>query len=219
MVRFYRNHWYHIGGACFVALAFGMGLWGGNIPQIQKILICSFMALLVHQFEEYAVPGGFPAVYNLALCRERANPDRYPLNAKTSLVVNVLLGYPFYLSAALLPGAVWLGLAQVLFGMAQIGVHGVLMNLRLRRPYNPGLASVLLLHYPIGIYYIWYVTSHGLARPLDFALGIAAASLAGSLLIALPIRVLRDRSSRYPFSEEEMLRFQVEEKLREKDIW
>jgi hypothetical protein len=218
-VRYYREHWYHFGGALFVALAFGMGLWGGGVPVVQRLLILSFMALLIHQFEEYALPGGFPAAYNMALCGERALPDRYPLNAQTSLVVNVFLGYPFYLAAVLLPGVIWLGLAQMLFGMAQIGVHGVLMNAKLRRGYNPGMASVVLLHFPIGILYIQAVTSQNLARPADFFIGIAATALAGLLVVALPIRALKNRDARHPFAPEEMRRFHVEDKLREKGLW
>jgi hypothetical protein len=218
-MRYYRNHWYHFGGALFALLAIGVGLWGGGMPEIQRILLVSFMALLAHQFEEYALPGGFPAAYNMALCGERGRPDRYPLNTLTSLVVNVPLGYAFYLAAVLLPGVIWLGLAQVLFGMAQIGVHGVLINRKLRRPYNPGMASVLLLHYPIGITYICYVTSRSLARPVDFLIAVLATALAGLLIVALPIRALKNRDSKNPFSPEEMQRFCVEDKLREKGLW
>jgi hypothetical protein len=215
-MRIYRDHWYHFGGALFALLSVALGLWGGGIPEIQRILLVSFMALLVHQFEEYALPGGFPACYNMALCGERDRPDRYPLNALTSFIVNVPLAYAFYLSAVLLPGVIWLGISQVLFGMAQIGVHGVLMNVKLHRRYNPGMASVLLLHYPVGITYIWYVTTHGLARPADFLIAVLATALAGLMLIALPIRALKSRDSKHPFSPEEMNRFHVEAKLLER---
>ena len=218
-MRFYREHWYYFGGVYFVILSFVLGLWGGGISEIQRILLYSFMALLVHQFEEYALPGGFPAAYNMALSGEREHPDRYPLNTLSSFVVNVALGYPFYLLAVLFPGLIWLGLAQVLFGMAQVGVHGILMNVKLHRFYNPGMASVLLVHFPIGIYYIHYVTARGLARPVDFLIGAGVTALAALLIIALPIRALRNRDSKYPFPEADMRRFHVEDKLREKGIW
>ena len=60
-MKFWRRYWYLIGGVLFVFLAFFMGLWGcGNLPRIQTILIFSWMAMLVHQMEEYAFPGGMP---------------------------------------------------------------------------------------------------------------------------------------------------------------
>jgi len=61
-MNYYRKNWYYIGGIIFVLLAFLIGFWGCNITPIRKILILSFMALLVHQFEEYALPGGFPPI-------------------------------------------------------------------------------------------------------------------------------------------------------------
>ena len=84
-MKFYRRNWYYIGGILFVALSFLMGFWGSNISPIQLILIYSFMALLVHQFEEYAWPGGFPAVMNIAWQpKEGGNPYLYKYSRHTA---------------------------------------------------------------------------------------------------------------------------------------
>ena len=96
-MNFLRKNWYYLGGVLFVALAFCVGFWGNHIGPLRKILLLSFMALLVHQFEEYAVPGGFPAVFNIGWQREKEAPDRYPLNRMSCLCVNVFAAYPFYL--------------------------------------------------------------------------------------------------------------------------
>jgi hypothetical protein len=58
-MKLYRNNWYYIGGILFVVLSFVMGFFGNHVSPIQLILVTSFMALLVHQFEEYVLPGGF----------------------------------------------------------------------------------------------------------------------------------------------------------------
>ena len=60
--KFYIENWYYVGGILFVVLAFLVGFFGELIDPLRKILLLSYMALLVHQFEEYAIPGGFPAV-------------------------------------------------------------------------------------------------------------------------------------------------------------
>jgi len=60
---FIRKNWYYLGAILFVALAFCVGFWGDEIAPLRKILLLSFMALLVQQFEEYAFPGGFSAVF------------------------------------------------------------------------------------------------------------------------------------------------------------
>lgn len=59
--KFYRRYWAAIGGGLFVALAFFIGLWGQNLPDLRRFMVLMFMALLFHQFEEYI----FPAAANI----------------------------------------------------------------------------------------------------------------------------------------------------------
>jgi len=176
------------------------------------------MALLVHQFEEYALPGGFPAVFNMAVSKEKENLERYPLNKNSSLIVNVIFGYPFYIIAIILPDVIWLGLAQVFFGMAQIVVHGVIFNVKMKRLYNPGLAAVVFLHIPIGIYYIWYVVVNGLAGSWDFIGGVVLTVIMAALIIGAPVKLLSNKQSPYPWSKNEMERFNVADKLKNKGL-
>ncbi|MEZ4519645.1 MAG: HXXEE domain-containing protein [Chloroflexota bacterium] len=209
----YIRNWYYIGGILFVALSFIVGFFGEVFNPLSRILTLSFMALLVHQFEEYALPGGFPAVFNIAWMGEKEYADRYPLNRQSSFIVNVVGGYPFYILAILFPNLIWLGLAQVLFGMLQFVIHGIVINMKMKSWYNPGLASVVFLHWPIGIYYIWYVYAHDLIQPWYWLAGIGLALLAAMVLILLPIQLLKDENSEYAFSAEEMARFHVPERM------
>jgi len=207
-MRFWRRNWYYIGGVIFVALSFFMGFWGNQFSTIQVILIFSFMAMLVHQFEEYSLPGGFPSITNIVMFGEKKAPDRYPLNANQCWISNVLLTYPFYIIPIFFPEVIWLGLAQVMLGMLQIFAHGIVENLKLKSIYNPGLGATVFLQLPLGVYYIWYVTANHLATTWTYVIGLGGAILAGVLLFALPIRILAtNRKSKYPFAEEEMYGF------------
>lgn len=162
------------------------------------------MAMLVHQFEEYALPGGFPSITNIAVMGEKKVPERYPLNANQCFISNVFLTYPFYIIPVLLPDVIWLGLAQVFLGMFQLIAHGIVVNVRLKSLYNPGLGAVVFLHMPIGIYYIWYVTTNLLASTGDFVIGVITFMIAAILLFLLPIRLMADKESKYPFAEAEI---------------
>ncbi|WP_175942994.1 hypothetical protein [Caballeronia sp. BCC1704] len=74
-LEFYRRNWYYVGGILFVLLAYLMGFWGADhLAPVQIILVYSFMAMLAHQFEEYAAPGGFPGIGNIAMFGERRTP-------------------------------------------------------------------------------------------------------------------------------------------------
>jgi hypothetical protein len=209
-MKFYRLHWYHVGGILFVALAYFMGFWGDHFSRIQVILTYSFMAMLMHQFEEYAMPGGLPGIGNIVMMGEKQAPDRYPLNANQVMISNVFLTYPFYVIPILFPQVIWLGVMQIGQGLIQVPLHGVVMNVKLKSPYNPGMLSCVLLQLPIGIYYIWYVRANNLATPRDFVLGSIAALLSMIVLWLGPIAILRSRQSRYPFAPEQMFGFAAE---------
>ncbi len=140
-------------------------------------------------------------------------PERYPLNQKSAAIVNTFLAYSFYIAAIFLPNLIWFGLAQILFGMMQIMVHGILINVRMKTFYNPGVRAVIFLHWPIGIYYIWYIYANGLVQPLDWIGATVCVVAAAIFIIALPTRLLRNKNSESVFSKEEMERFHVKEKL------
>ena len=200
-----------------MALSFFMGFWGSIFSHIQVILIFSFMAMLVHQFEEYALPGGFPSITNIATFGEKEAPDRYPLNANQCWISNVFLTYPFYVIPVFFPDLIWLGLAQIMLGLIQVPAHGIAVNIRLKSLYNPGLGATLFLQLPLGVYYIWYVATNHLASTGTYVIGLIGAILAGMVLFALPIRLLAtNRESKYPFAEAEMYGFAKEkiEKIR-----
>ena len=216
-MNFWRRNWYYIGGVLFVALSFFMGFWGNLFSRIQVILMYSFMAMLVHQFEEYALPGGFPSITNIAMFGEKKAPDRYPLNANQCWISNAFLTYPFYIAPVFLPNVIWLGLAQVMLGMIQVFAHGIAVNVRLKSPYNPGLAATVFLQLPLGIYYIWFVATNNLASTATYVIGFIGAIIAMIVLFLLPIRLLAtNRASKYPFAEAEMYGFAKEkiEKIR-----
>jgi hypothetical protein len=212
-MKFFRRHWYEIGGIIAIgAIAYLVFAWN-QMDIIDRLLLMSFIAILAHQYEEYGFPGGEPAIMNMAL-QNSDLPDRYPLNQNSALITNVLVAYTVYLLPVFLPHVIWLGLAPMLMGFAQFAVHGIMTNRKLKSIYNPGLGAVVFLHFPIGIYYIYYVVSNGLVHGTDWILSlIYLAFIAGVIVNGLTYKVLANRNSKYPFDQAEMERFHVKEKL------
>lgn len=213
-MNFIRRNWYYIGGVLFVTLAAVLGIFWNDFSLLRRLMLISFMALLVHQFEEYALPGGFPAIMNIAWQPSGTKPDRCPLNRNGALFVNVFVAYPFYILPIIFPTLIWLGLAQVLFGMAQFGVHGILINKKMHSLYNPGLFAVVFLHWPIGIYYIWYIVVNSLVQWWMWPIAVVILGAVAFFGVNMPVNHwFKDENSPYPFSQEEMARFHVQEKL------
>ena len=92
-------------------------------------------------------------------------------------------------------------------------MHGIIINVKMKTFYNPGMGAVVFLHWPIGIYYIWYIYANGLVQALDWIVAIACVVAAVIFIVVLPVRLLQDKNSEYPFSKEEMERFHMKEKL------
>ena len=214
-MNFMRKNWYYVGGGLFVILAIGLAIFWNDMSLLRKLMWLSWMALLAHQFEEYGRPGGFPAVTNIAwMPSKEGKPDRHRLNRQGALFANVFFAYPFYVLPILFPNLIWLGLATVLFGMAQFGVHGIIINRKLRSLYNPGLFTVIVLFWPIGLTYIWYVIANQLVQWWMWLVAIGYLALAAFLgLYVLAFRLFADPNSPYPFDQSEMERFHVPEKL------
>ena len=213
-MRWYVRHFYDVGiGAALVALTWGVL---AELDTLQQILLLSFAVLCLHEFEEYGWPGGFPSYMNRVmfpkilarLGKEGGPSDRYILNQVNSVWVNVVAGYPFYVVPIFFPDVIWLGLAPIMFNLAELLLHGVVAVTATKSPYNPGLFSCL----PWLVLSVWYiveVTSNDLASGADW--GIAVAYLLAWTIVALPVGtfvLLSDRNSRYPFAPEEQSRFE-----------
>ena len=214
-LNFMRRNWYYVGGGLCAGLVVVLVLAWNDLSVLRRLLLVSFMALLVHQLEEYAWPGGFPAVMNVAwMPGKGALADRYPLNRQGALFVNVMFAYPYYVLPIVFPSLTWMGLGQVWFGVAQLGIHGIVINRKLRSIYNPGLFAVVFLHVPIGAYYTWYIAAHGLAAWWTWPIAIAWVAFGAVMGVAMPVtKWFASRDSSYPFSEREMARFHVKEKV------
>lgn len=203
-MNFYRNNWYKLTFVAFVFLSFFMGFWGVNIlTPIQQILMFSFMALLVHQFEEYVLPGGGPVVINKANFGEKVNYRNYPGNMQSAMIVNNS-AYIFYIAAIIFPKFIWLGLGTMFFNLFQLIGHGLKMNKGMRTWYNPGLASVIFLFVPISIYYMFFIVNNELVTPLDWVAGALTFIIATLLTTILPVQLLKNVNSPYVVPESQV---------------
>src|ERR687883_1631858 len=137
-LKFFSRRWHDIGlVSAMVAGAYLASAWS-ELETLRRLLLLNFIVVLLHQFEEYSWPGGFPAVANLVMLTS-ARPDRYPLNQNSSMAANLVFAYGFYLLPVFFPAVIWLGLAPVLVGaILQVIGHAIFVNIKLRSFYTPG---------------------------------------------------------------------------------
>ena len=127
-------------------------------------------------------------------------PDRYPLNANTSLIINVGFGWLSYLLAALLGERfLSLGIATILVSFGNVIAHTFLFNLRGKTFYNPGMLTAIVLFLPISVYFFVYVIQSNLASPLDWVIGIALGIVLNYFGVYKLIDWLKNKNSPYAF--------------------
>jgi len=208
-----RRHWYNIGGVISIISIFILVYLWDDMAVVQRLLFMNFIALLIHQFEEYGYPGGEPAIMNIAL-QNSESPDRFPLNQNSAMVINVFAAYVFYLFPVFFPNMIWLGIAPTIFGFGQFVIHGIQTPKKLGQFYNPGLGAVTLLHIPIGAYFMYYIITNDLTTAFDWIYGIVyLMAFVFICMVKMTYSWLADKNSPYAFPEEEMRRFNVQAKV------
>lgn len=194
-----RQHWFDIGFV--LALIVGIYLLVANLTSLSWLLWLSLLSLFLHQFEEYRYPGYFPGMMNVVMFDSK-QPDRYPLNSNTALIVNVVVGWLFYFLAALFGEQLtWLALATILVSAGNVIAHTFLFNIRGKTRYNPGMATAILLFLPIAVRFFWLVLQGGLASPVDWGLGIVLGIALNYIGILKLIDWLKDANTPYIFPQ------------------
>lgn len=199
-MRFIRNNWYRMGLVAFAAAAVAVIAFAPEMDTTQRILLLSLMALPLHQYEEYALPGGGPAVINRYFYGEAENYRRYPGNWNSIMVVN-LSAYVFYILALAFPQLTWLGMATMFFNLYQVLGHCLQMNIKMGTWYNPGMATSAFLFLPISVCYIAVVTGDGRMSSTDWALAVICFALIAAASVALPVQLLKRTDSPYPIPQ------------------
>jgi hypothetical protein len=198
-----RQHWFDAGFV--LALVVGAFLVLKSLNPLSFLLWINLIFLFLHQFEEYRFPGYFPGMMNSVMFSSK-QPDRYPLNANTALIVNVITGWLFYFLAAWFgERALWLGIATILVSAGNFVAHTFLFNIKGKSRYNPGMVTADVLFLPIAVYFFFLVIRGNLATPMDWGLGIVLGIALNYIGILKFIDWFKDENSRYIFPKRFML--------------
>jgi hypothetical protein len=198
MMNFARQHWFDIGIVISLAIIIVIGTHLQY--SLHDIIWLNFAALLLHQFEEYRFPGGFPQKLNTVFFKSDTM-NSYPLNTNTALVINVVLGWCSYLLAALLlSNALWLCIATIMISLGNFFAHTILFNVRYKSFYNPGMFTAVVLFLPLCVCFFEFICIHHMATPIDFYIGIPLGILLNALIFLL-IQVLKNKNTTFIFKK------------------
>ena len=198
---FLRKHWFDLGLGFAAIIGFFL-LFDKPISPLSFLYWISLISLFLHQFEEYRLPGSFPRMMNTVMFKSD-QPDRFPLNANTALIVNLGTGWLFYLLAALFgTKLIWLGIAVMLISVGNFIAHTFLFNIKGKTHYSPGMITAIFLFLPISTYFFYLVIRENLAGPADWVVGILLGIALNYLGVLKLIDWLKNKNTAYIFQKE-----------------
>jgi hypothetical protein len=126
---------------------------------------------MFHQFEEYAVPGGFREWWNTEVFHSR-NPD-FPLSKRLTMHANFPALYAGFGILGLLGAGVapWLGMIALFATMTNAYFH-ISYAIAIGR-YVPGVVTSLALYLPLAGWATYHFARTGEISPGRFALALA----------------------------------------------
>ena len=193
-----RYHWFNL--TLPLSIFVGLALWIQQPSGMALVLWLSLISLLLHQFEEWQYPGNFLQMLNTALFKSDI-PDRYPLNANSGMLINVVLGWGCYLLAALFwQQAIWLAIATIMVSIGNIFAHTVIFNLKGKTLYNPGLLTSWLCFAPVTYLFFSTSTEQGHISGTDWVIGVVAGLILNYFGVYKMILWLANRETPYPLA-------------------
>lgn len=202
-MKFMRLHWFDVGFA--LAIITGVFTSVMKFNPLSLLLWISLISLFLHQFEEYRYPGYFPGMMNTVMFSSK-QPDRYPLNTNTALIINIFVGWlSYFLAAVFGEKALWLGIATILVSVGNFIAHTFLFNIKGKTRYNPGMLTAILLFAPIAGYFFYLLIQGNLATPTDWIVGIILGLALNFIGVLKLIDWLKDKNTKHIFPKRFLL--------------
>jgi len=200
-MNFLKNHWFDVGVILGICCGIYLYFVHGQISALQELMWVSLITLFAHQVEEYRYPGYFPGNLNTVIFKSN-QPDRYPLNTYSALIINVVLGWGSYLLAALfIDKAPWLGLATILISVGNILFHIIICNIKGRTFYNPGMITSLFLFAPVCYLFFDMVITNHMMTPADWIIGTLLGILLSFGGILGLVIFMKDKNTKSIFAQ------------------
>jgi len=204
-MKFISKHWYDIGGFLAI-LVLAYVYQAKDLTYYNYVMWLSLVSLFLHQLEEYRIVGTFPGMVNRVMYNSDL-PDRYPLNTKTAVYVNVLVGWLFYFLAALLgQNAIWLGIATIVVSIGNTVAHTTVFNIKGKTIYNAGLATSWLLFVPCIYFFFTTIHHENLVTVTDYLIGVPLGLLLNFVGIMKLIEWCSDKQTTYVFEQRNLLK-------------
>lgn len=151
-----------------------------------------FIVYLIHQFEEYILPGGFVAFFNKNLLQSKMAD--YPLDKRASFWINIPIIFIAFPLSAILAGTldISIGIWTAYFSVINAASH---VGMSFKYKYNPGLLVSMFLNIPVGLYTIYFFASENLISFQHQLIGCGIGLLTQAAVMIFGFKVLKPKAN------------------------
>ena len=153
MKRFIQN-WFNI--SVFIAGFVAMVAILFVDDALTKLQLAALVFILLHFFEEFGWPGGFPLMgVKVLMSSGEMDKEKWGANNLSSMFGNWFFCLCIYVLPICFPRVGFLVLAGMMFNFLEVFMHLILFNVKQRTLYNPGLVTGIFGLGTIGCLYFF----------------------------------------------------------------
>lgn len=173
----FKSNWQKVGIIVGVYYTLVLLAFYTRIDVIYFAIFLSFPLYILHECEEYLLPGGFSKFFNENILGVKITDEIIPVDEEAVFWINILYVWvplPIFslLSTYNLVFAAWLPYFFIFQAVAHIG-----MGIKGKMLVNPGIRSSLLIHLPYAIWLIALFRANGVIESpifnIHLVIGIA----------------------------------------------
>ncbi len=189
-MEFINRHWAKFGGAAGILLVLYVYIIAGHeLPLLRKYAILNLAFLMLHQFEEYVLPGGFKEYFNNYIV-DPMGFIRNKITDKAILFVNIVLGWGLSVIIILFLSNSIIAVVSIIGIFFVNGLIHFFVSFKLRG-YNPGVVTGAVLFIPLTIYFMNKLITTGMF-PNSNLFTILPLIFFGSMLIPFSVYIYRE---------------------------
>ncbi|HEX7755257.1 MAG TPA: HXXEE domain-containing protein [Niabella sp.] len=158
-----------------------------TLDKYQWLLLLHLPILMIHEYEEYILPGGFKEFLNSkSPLAPKVLKEDVPLSEPYLFFVNIIVLWLWIILGAVFAKTIpWIGLGPILLQILINNVTHTIAFQKKQKGYNPGLITTIVLLMPYNVFVIWYIIKHNVFTQNDWIYGLASGLIVPVILFSI----------------------------------
>lgn len=158
-----------------------------TLDKYQWLLLLHLPILMIHEYEEYILPGGFKEFLNTkSPLAPKVLKEDVPLSEPYVFFVNIIVLWLWIILGAVFAKTIpWIGVGPIFLQLLINNITHTIAFQTKQKGYNPGLITTIFLLMPYCVFVIWYIIKYNVFTQSDWVYGLASGLVAPAILFSI----------------------------------